>query len=307
VSEHNKHQRLDYSKFDTMPTNTLEEILRLDAQLPEGETPDPEAILYIMEVLAGRERESENNIPDVERAWHIFNESYRPRSEDDTSRDEEDNEIEQKNPSKNAEDIQTSPLKVKSRPGRRSRRFGVRMGFAAVLVVVMLAMGTVTASAFGYDLWTAFARWTGEVFGFHNSIEQQGNYVDKQLNVLRYSMEERGITQKVLPNYLPEGYEVVSTQSWAEEEFIKFDCLLSNGEASIVLVYSLHLNDDYTMGFEKNLEDPEEYEVNGIIHYIMGNVDTYLIAWANEDVECKILGISSMEETKKIIDSIYEG
>lgn len=83
MSERNMIPRQGYTKFDTMSTDKLEEILRLDAQLPEGETPDQDAILYIMEVLAQRERENKSeNTPDVEAAWYSFNQYYRPYTED---------------------------------------------------------------------------------------------------------------------------------------------------------------------------------------------------------------------------------
>ena len=79
MSERDKLPRQDYSKFDTMSNETLEEILRMDALLLEGETPDPDAILYIMEELAQRERRNKSeHAPDVEAAWRSFNLHYRP-------------------------------------------------------------------------------------------------------------------------------------------------------------------------------------------------------------------------------------
>lgn len=47
----------DYSKYDRMSTESLEELLRLDAELPDGEGPDIDEILYISEVIAKREKE----------------------------------------------------------------------------------------------------------------------------------------------------------------------------------------------------------------------------------------------------------
>lgn len=47
----------DYSKYDRMSTESLEELLRLDAELPDGEGPDIGEILYISKVIAKREKE----------------------------------------------------------------------------------------------------------------------------------------------------------------------------------------------------------------------------------------------------------
>ena len=46
----------DLSKYDAMTTEELEEILRLDAEMPEGQESDTDKILYIMEVLTERKR-----------------------------------------------------------------------------------------------------------------------------------------------------------------------------------------------------------------------------------------------------------
>lgn len=53
----NSGNRKDYSKYDKMSTESLEELLRLDAELPDGEGSDIDEILYISEVIAKRDRE----------------------------------------------------------------------------------------------------------------------------------------------------------------------------------------------------------------------------------------------------------
>ena len=305
MSERNKLPQQDYSKFDTMSTDTLEEILRLDAQLPEGETPDPDAILYIMEVLAQRERENESeHTPDVEAAWRSFNQNYRPYTEDTTSLYEDLDLNSEIDTCETVKNIQDAPLTSVVRPRRKWRGTGFRMGFAAMIAVAVLFASTATASALGFNIWDALAKWTGEVFGF--SAEQEESSAAKQLKVLQRDMAGHGITENVLPTYLPKGYEVVSTKSQVKSDYIRFDCLLSDGNGNIMLNYLAHSSTDFGRGFEKDITNPELYEVDGIMHYIMTNMDTYFVVWANENVECNIYGIKTVEEAKKIIDSIYK-
>ena len=304
MSERNMIPQQDYSKFDTMSTDKLEEILRLDALLPEGETPDPDAILYIMEVLAQRERENKSeNTPDVEAAWRSFNRHYRHYVEDTASLYEDADMNSENNPCATVEDIQDAPLTSASRPSRKRGWTGFRMGFAAMIAIVVLFVSTATASALGFNIWDALAKWTGEVFGF--SAEQEEASVAKQLKDLQHDMVGRGITAKVLPTYLPEGYEVVNTKSQVERDYIRFDCLLSNGKNSMILNYRQFLAEDYSGEFEKTLNAPEKYDAGGITHFIMDNAGTCVVVWVNNEVECSITGVESMEEAKKIIDSIY--
>lgn len=55
----------------------LEDILRADFLLPNGEYSDMDAILYIMEVIAKREKEHPTGkFTNVRDAWMSFNENY---------------------------------------------------------------------------------------------------------------------------------------------------------------------------------------------------------------------------------------
>ena len=51
MSDSKEHFYRDFSKFDEMSTEELNEILRQDSQLPDGEASDTDAILYIMGVI----------------------------------------------------------------------------------------------------------------------------------------------------------------------------------------------------------------------------------------------------------------
>ena len=75
MSESKEHFHRDFSKFDEMSTEELNEILRRDSQLPDGEESDIDAILYIMEVIEKRSQELPlSDFKDVDRAWSSFNE-----------------------------------------------------------------------------------------------------------------------------------------------------------------------------------------------------------------------------------------
>ena len=78
MSESKEHFHRDFSKFDEMSTAELNEILRQDSQLPDGEESDIDAILYIMEVIEQRNQELPvSDFKDVDRAWDSFNQNYR--------------------------------------------------------------------------------------------------------------------------------------------------------------------------------------------------------------------------------------
>ena len=75
----NARSNRDFSYFDKLSTEELREIIRQDSLLDENEDSDIDAILYITEVIANREKEeNERNVKDVEAAWKSFKENYYP-------------------------------------------------------------------------------------------------------------------------------------------------------------------------------------------------------------------------------------
>ena len=68
----------DFSKYEAMSTEELEEILRLDAEAPEGAQSDTELILYILEVLASRRNTKNSTGNTAQEAWESFQQNYMP-------------------------------------------------------------------------------------------------------------------------------------------------------------------------------------------------------------------------------------
>ena len=128
----------DLAKYDAMTTEQLEEILRLDAEMPDGQESDTDKILYIMEVLAERKRNSSHAGKTALEAYESFKQNYMP---------ETDNNI--------------IPMQTKRRASRWVRRLT-----AAAAVLAILLVGSVTASAFGFNVWKAVVQWTQETFHF---------------------------------------------------------------------------------------------------------------------------------------------
>ena len=94
MSEANQRTGQDPSKFDNMSTAELNEYLRQDAERDDSDLDD---VLYIMEVLAKREKEENNdNLPDVRKAWASFQANYNTADNDGRPLHDFDDEAEGK-------------------------------------------------------------------------------------------------------------------------------------------------------------------------------------------------------------------
>ena len=160
--------RKDYSKYDRMSTESLEELLRLDAELPDGEGSDIDEILYILEVIEKREEEHPTgrySEIDVEASWETFQTKYRPFLTDGRSLyDFNDDEPSSTEAANSAPDT-SSPFGKHHISARGRRRLG-RVASLVAAIAVLFGIMTATAYAMGYDLWAVVAQWTKDTFTF---------------------------------------------------------------------------------------------------------------------------------------------
>lgn len=291
MSKPDKQTHRDFSIFDTMRTEELEEILFQDSQLPE-EASDVSAILYIADVLAKRKE----NRPDVDAAWASFREHYLPDADGVSLYEDEEDSAADK------------PERRKPCAGKKHGMF-FRAATTAAVVVLVLFVGSLTAYAKGFDLWSAVANWTKETFGFvtTSAMPTETSLLDEEgKDELQLALDHDGVTEVTAPTYIPEGYRFST--------FTKNDL---QGKKTYTIVYAtrpdpaekqIMISFCETPGgqFEKDAENPEIYECNGTQYYIMTNMGNYLAVWRTESYECSIFGVPTREELIRMIDSMEE-
>ena len=82
--------------------------------------------------------------------------------------------------------------------------------------------------------------------------------------------------------------------------------LYKNGEKSISIYFYVYNGTD-PVRMEVNEQYLEVYNVNGIDYYIYENNAMLSAAWSQEFCDCCITGDISIEELKKMIESIPKG
>lgn len=283
--------RSDYSKYDSMTTEELEDILRKDAENLEGET-DVDFLMYIRGVIKKREKPDPNR-KTPEEAFEIFKTHYMPT----------DSEMEDSLVCSEDKSSQENSAKVIPMP-----RWMRRLVSAAAVVAVIFA-GSITASAFGYNLWEVFVQWTEETFHFRGSSDQEPSAPAKdnqdEYHSLQDALDANNIYVPLAPKWIPEGYELSDIKvsiSPVQEVFL-----------------AIYLKDDLMLKVQIKrylIEDPEqieqsgtvieEHESDGIIYYFFEDDSMLQVVWTNENFECYISGGLTIDEMKTIVDSIKE-
>lgn len=212
----------------------------------------------------------------------------------------------------NALNADTAAVPVSS-PGKKhsNRALFKLLPIAAVLV---LLLGSVTAQAFGWNIFGAIARWTSEIFRMGSDSTPYATIQTNPLaegeeayyDTLEEAVEAFGITEPIVPSWIPERFEL--TRVWATNQsggvIICADYVSSNGILQIR--YKEIKNVDFS-SLEQESNNVEAHFKGGVKHYLLSDLDREKAFWQNGELECRISGNVSEDEMKDIIDSVYKG
>lgn len=269
----------DFSIYDQMTDDQLCQILRSDAKQEGCEDTDMELILHVMEVLAKR-REDRNEQKDPVKAFESFKQNY-------------------------AADEEPVLELVRADTNRRkkdARRWKPGLVAAAAALAIVIC-GTATAGALGIDVVKIVGKWTQDTFYFAPAASEEDTKPYAQLQDL---LEGYNITDVPLPSWLPEGYEVFDARVNENPTDMTFISSHKCEDKMMTLVID-ESNQDSTSGCLQGGGLIELYERAGTQYYIFANNEDLNAAWISGDYECYIAGPVTLKEMKKIIDSIGKG
>lgn len=281
MSESRSRGTRDFSKYDAMDTQTLEEILRLDAESPEGSGSDTELLLYVMGVLADRRHEN-NAGKTAQEAWESFQQNYAPEK---------------------------APSEGKKSAGKSIR--WLRRLTAAVAAVVLVVLLPLTAEAFSWkDVWNVVAKWAKETFSFVGSdaatVSEPVPDYDGECTSLQEFLEKNLITSSLAPTCIPDGFvlatlkkDVTPTQEVYIAQYVCNDKELRIRIQTFV--------DTDMRSLEVEADNAEIYTASGIDYYIFHNERQTQAIWLIATYECTISGDISIDQAKEMINSIGKG
>ena len=279
MSENQNRRVGNLSKYDAMTTEELEEILRLDAQALEEQESDTEMILYVMEVLAARKRNNVHTGKTALKAYESFKQNYLLEVD-------------------NVKTTRNVPTKI-------TFPRWLRCLTATAAVLAILLVGSVTAQAFGLNIWEAVVKWTQETFHFGEWGNANINN-DLPYTSLREALEEGEITTALAPDWFPGGYELVDIKVDIKPLQTAYKAIYTNGEQDLRITVRDYL-DEIPVYVEQSDGLVEEYKVAGVTYYLFENNKRTQAVWIVDSYECRITGELTIEELKLMIDSVEKG
>ena len=274
----------DFSKYDEMTTEELEEILRLDAEMIDGQESDTEILLYVMEVLTQRRKKTGQTGNTAQEAYETFTQHYLP-------------EI------MNTDNADPVPVR-RSKPVNRTLHWARAMAATAAVLVILIA-GSVTAKAFGIDVWKAVIQWTQETFHFGEWGNSNPNN-NLQFESLQEALEESNVSVSLVPTWIPDGYILVDITVKRNPIQKIYRAKYMKEEQYLIITVQDYL-DEVPYYVEQSEDLVEEYKVAGITYYLFENNKNVRAVWLCDSYECDISGRVTIDEIKRMIDSIQKG
>lgn len=280
-------QRKQKAFLEMMTAEQLEELLRQDAQAEHSRL-SGEDILETMEVIERKKNEIEKPQTDGDAAWQDFKENYLGNAALYVP------DMDEETDSRPADSSRITPKKKASRSLRTAL-------IAAVLIVALCT------TAVGKNLFRTIADWTRETFTFRDGKENKD--ATNVFSSLQYELRNYSVLSLV-PTWAPEGTtEIDSATATEQANKTKVTAYYQtpNGEFCIVILLYDTKPEQYMFLYEKDDDSVvEEYIAGGVVHQIVCNEETNVAVWVNDLAECSIHGDLSVDELKRMIDSIYE-
>lgn len=255
-----------------LPTEELDQILQAEL---EKEHPSEEVVLPILRILEQRERD----IPE-EKAADVLTIMNKLSKHETTSKQ-----------SKN--------------------RCGWIAGIAALAAVVCIVVITMPRTVGADSLFDILCRWTSSIFEFFTPeqdasnppVELVFNTDNPGLQQLYDKVTEHGVTESVVPTWLPEGFVLTELEEIPISGGNKLHVKLENGSKLILLTYLISA--DISTKVEKEESTFNLFEVDKVCHFIVDNGDSFSVTWTVDGAECLLNANIAKEDLYAIIKSIY--
>lgn len=183
----------------------------------------------------------------------------------------------------------------------------------AVAAVALILIFTFAAPpVFGAEnIVELVGRWTQDLFALFRSDspdQLQTEYVYKtsnpDLQKIYDAVVERGVTQRVVPTWVPEGCVLEELEITGAPEGMNLYALFSGNNHYIIL----SLRPATAISSEKYPKDDvnvKAYEIEETVHYILPNNDVWTSVWTSGDIGCSLITSYDEETLRLIIQSIY--
>ncbi len=189
-----------------------------------------------------------------------------------------------------------SPEGTGTAGNQRRRGTPLRTALIAAVIVVLLAGAALAAGPLG--LWAWVPKWNAAAGRYEPAAQEISG--DSPIPA---ALRELGITEPVFPTHMPKGFVITETHISEEPLILVEQYARGNQHISITIT---PIKGFINIVYQKEGEAVREYQSGTDIHYILSSERNITAIWYTKNYATTISGDISLDDIKKIIDSIYE-
>lgn len=291
--------------LENMSIPGLEALLHRDFFASDGAAPDVDYIMAIAEVIQKKEQALPNYQPmDAEKAWEEFQSFYLTEEGQEYSICRSDKADEKTQISK----------PIKRVPKQKTTKSTYKRLIVAALIAALLAVTMIPVSGYANALQMVIAYWTDDYFSFapgnrefRENKENTDLIIPEGFEDLWDSVEKNKIQDLMIPQYIPEGFQIADTDFYLLSRTGRFEfrVLYTKGD-NYIGINIVNNGNVPKIIYEKDKGNVDIYELNDTQYYIFSNNGEQVSVMYYKGVEYSFGTSLSTQELKKIMDSMYE-
>lgn len=251
--------RLPYN-LENMSIPELEALLQQDFIASDGAAPDVDYIMAIMEVIQAKKRALPNYQPmDAEQAWEEFQSLY-------ITEEGRANSIYRSEPEESENHI---PEIADHKSKRKKNRTIINRFVIAALIAALLAATLIPVSGYANVIQMAIAYWTDDYFSFAPEHRTPGIRTQETAQTVPAGFEdlqdfaiEHSITDLMIPQYIPDGFQVADVVLTEFDLTSGFEfCVVYTKLSDYISITIISIDDTSGSIYEKDNNDVEIYEL----------------------------------------------
>ena len=196
-------------------------------------------------------------------------------------------------------------------PRRKKRPARTFIKIAAVAAVLLLVIGVLPQNAAAENFWQRLARWTDSIFELFTPGGPTIDQVDYEfvtdnpgLRQVYDAVVELGITEPVVPMWLPEGYELTEIEQHHTPSKDFLVATFFNGNHTVVFEINKYTEKTPNV-YHKDVVDSSKVEIAGRNHNVIQNDGTWVVVWEKDNIDCSLALDCQEEELNQVLFSIY--
>lgn len=195
-------------------------------------------------------------------------------------------------------------------PPEPRKRWTLLLRVASVLLIVGLLFAVVPQQAEAENFWEMLQRLSSSVFEIFSgddvfSAEGRPFQTDNPgLQQVYDAVIELGVTEPVVPMWLPEGYELNEFASKSTPMVRRVHASFLNDNSEIIYKLDVYEGEPAHQ-FYRDDSFYESFERNGATYTISRNNTRWSVIWIKENIECHITLDCQEETLRRILESIY--